>query len=331
MAKPARCTGSSAPKKRAPNSGAKRPASEGGSADAPSRTTVAPDPWAPKGVSINLSRARREALRSFADSSDTVGRAMTPAQALYSLIDLIGVASAENLAVHADDDAEMRSQTSVDADENRNRSGAREAPVKSDSRSDPLDAAQMVADDARFDRRLSAIEREMAALSQSMAQCASALEQVGAAIAPIHALLNRLSVEAESARPEKAHAAPSALPLGEWIRQVSPVVEDGTDIVAALRLSGKQAASGETRLSFACRLPSLSGNPAVETPGLALIDKIGGPLALCLELEPNASLVAVIALGAGDAWEARVCRRSASGALGPVIYRTRASAAARAS
>lgn len=332
MAKPVRRVGSAASKKRAANVGANRHASEVGSTDAPSRTTVTADPWAPKGVSINLSRARREALRSFADSADDTGCAMTPAQALYSLIDLIDGANADNLGGHANDDAETRSQISVDADEERNRFGARANATETGSRGDQFHTAQMVAEDARFDRRLSAIEREMATLSEAMAQCASALEQVGAAMAPIHALLSRLNVEAGRERPETAGVAPIALPLAEWVRQVSPAAQDGKDIVAALRLSGKQAAaSGETRLSFACRLPSAGAIPQVEAPGLALIDKIGGPLALCLELEPGAGLVAVIARGAGDVWEARICRRSASGALGPVIYRARASAAARAS
>jgi hypothetical protein len=270
--------------------------------------STATDPWSSKGVAINLSHSRREALKVFAESSGAAETALTPAQALYSLIDLVAFARADGA------DAEEAGKAAL-----AETSGMDELKLEVDRR---------LAEEGNIEARLNAIERNIAALSDSMSQCASALEQVAAAVAPINGLLARLNLESGGEKTEPGAAIDIALPPAEWIQRLDPDPESPQPrrVVVALRLVEKRALpNDEVWMSFACRFPAGGEGSAIAPPRLELIDRTGGPLALCLDLEPRAPLAAVFSRGAYG-WEACVSRLSTTGALGPVIYRARASA-----
>ena len=116
------------------------------------------DPWTAKGVAINLSQPRRESLKAFADTS---GKAMSPAQALYTLIDRIKPAAASGLP--SDISAGQGQECSASVSEG--------------------DSSSLIA------QRLSSIETDARDTRDALMSCAAALEDISNAMAPIRDLI----------------------------------------------------------------------------------------------------------------------------------------------
>jgi hypothetical protein len=127
-----------------------------------------PGAWERKGVAINLSQARRLALKAFAAGDEEL---MSPAQALYALIDKLC--------------AEEPSSTAL----------AR--PQADPAGRDPVSLV------ASLEAKLSAVERLSLDNSAALGQCADSLEQIAVAMEPMRELISALLAER---RPSRAAA-----------------------------------------------------------------------------------------------------------------------------
>lgn len=266
---------------------------------------AAPDAWTPKGVSINLSRSRRESLKAFADSS---GTDMTPAKALYSLIDMAGQAGLDSAEAESVIDARLAESETLAVD---CPCGARDQP-------NPIQADTEI--------RMANIEREIASLSESMERCAAALEQMVTAMGPLAALMSYPQA-VPNALPEKANAAMKGLTLAKWIESaaLAAAMPASRRFVVNLRLSERRRlAAGDAWLLFDCQAADHAAKGLSALPALILTDHEDGALALCLALDSDARLVAAVDRGDGGGWVVRVSRRAANGAVGPAIFRVMA-------
>ena len=272
----------------------------------------APDPWDPKGVSINLSRARREALKAFAESSEM---AMTPAQALYSLIDMIGPAIGTPNAV--DGGPYLTSNP---------------PPWEADEigKASVLGASPEL---GALDQRLSAIEARVEELVEAMSGCAKAIETVAAALSPIQSMI-AMAASDERARRSDQNKLPLKAKLGgerptpsleEWIASSHLWLIPGPKekIVVSLRLIDRRAISdGATRFLFSCQPRSnISAREASsqKIPDLAIAARDDGSLALRLSIEPAAPLAAVLT-PRENGWVLSICHLSDRGLSGRPLY-----------
>lgn len=161
------------------------------------------DPWDRKGVAINLSRARRAALRAFAASDEGVA---SPAQALYALIDKLSAAAPRSAKL------EMRS-TAASPDN--------EAPS---------------AMPAGLEEKIAVVERLALDNGEALAQCADSLEQIAAAMEPMRELMSALMSERQPIRA-------AALEPSEWIRRAVSALGCSPRSALVFRLALRERAS----------------------------------------------------------------------------------------
>ena len=272
------------------------------------------DPWTPKGVAISLSASRRAALKAFADSSGSAPP-LTPAQALYSLIDLINPAG----EAAAEEDA---------------RDAGNEPPDESSERwaHPPLVSAPSPAiDSSELRERLNAIESRFEGLVEAMQACAQAVESVAASLIPAEdANVDQRRIGDGAGAPEKPGqddepTAPAALPPRDWIRAVMREGEaDGpVEKTITLTLAGRTPQpGGATMFIFACApWPAPNGAEfVVALPDLLATERESGALALLTAIEPNARLVASVQIEL-HRWALRIGRLGARGVVGAPLYR----------
>lgn len=269
-------------------------------------TASCPTAWSPKGVFINLSRARREALLAFANAS---GSALTPAQALYSLIDLIAPAIAD--AVEEPSSA-ASSATAWDKETAAIPSSeGREAHAPSD--------------------RLARVERQVDVLSDTMTQCAQALEEMRDILAPMSAIIAELAASlprAEGRPPSGSIDSERGLAPARWIELVAPLFGDSdpSTLVAELVLRKPAATQGDaSALSFACSAVMAGERafkgPKTPWPSLDFAAAPSSPLRLCLAIEPAAPIRAVFIKEVDGRWTMTARRAIGGGKFGPPLYR----------
>ena len=258
------------------------------------------DLWAAKGVAINLSQPRREALKVFAESC---GPGATPAQALYALIDLIKPAA--------------RSQPAADISAE---SGQHDAGSTHEEHFSLL--AQ----------RLSAIEADADDTKRALSSCADALEEIASAMAPIRDLISTLSSERATAAPPTASSyepAPAArsIELKSWISTVIDMIDVSPreELVFHLRLAERPRMSGNrARIVLSARLASVdkrhcdAAQPSL--PSLSLLVAASGALAVCLSVEPRADLALIFTPARTEGWRVSINLRAASGAYGRTLF-----------
>lgn len=262
----------------------------------------ATDAWASKGVAINLSLSRRRALKTFADSS---GQSLTPAQALYALIDLIEPATAES---QLEDSPPSRAVDDEDA------RLARDAALASN----------------QIHERLNAIETDARDTKEALASCALALEEISMAMAPIRDLIATLSRSSEpSTRAVAAGVAPDVAisSLGEWVRKAIAAAGASSREKAlfALRLIDRRASSGNRLvLTLQAQIREIDERPwkarPLILPPLTLSVEDGGALAVCLSVEPRADLAMLCSRAENGAWRACVRLRTGPATYGPALY-----------
>jgi len=256
--------------------------------------------WTAKGVSINLSQSRRESLKAFADAS---GKAATPAQALYALIDLI-----EPAAV---------SCPFADISEGGGEEDAPEVTQETHS--------NVVA------QRLSEIETDTRDMKKALASCASALEDISNAMAPIRDLIAALSNATTSsplaAMPGRAPHLGRAMELKDWFPAVANITARAPSegVAFNLHLAERPRATGNfIQMTFNTRAAYVDNGSAevssVSLPMLAISADAGGALAVCLSVEPRAELALVFTQAQAGAWRASVRLRTNSGAYGRVLF-----------
>ena len=253
------------------------------------------DLWAAKGVAINLSQPRREALKVFAESC---GPGATPAQALYALIDLIKPAAQSQPA--ADISAE---------------SGQHDAGSTHEEHFSLL--AQ----------RLSAIEADADDTKRALSSCADALEEIASAMAPIRDLISTLSSERATALPISASSEPvpaaRAIDLRSWLPSVIDMmgVSPRKELAFHLRLAERPQMSGNrVRIVLSARFitvdQQLAPSALLLLPPLTLAVDPRGPLGVCLSVEPFASLVMKLTRAPGGAWQASIRLETGQTTLG---------------
>lgn len=259
------------------------------------------DLWTAKGVAINLSRPRRESLKAFADAS---GKAMTPAQALYALIDrIIPAASVPPPDISARQGQECPASVSEE------------------------DSSRLIA------QRLSSIETDARDTKDALISCAAALEDIFDAMAPIRDLIESLS--RASAPPSSTttstslRAAPpsKAVELKDWLRAVADItgLSPREEIAFALRLAERQRALGDSvKMTFDTRIIGVDKRSAGASlgalPTLAFSADACGALAVCLSVEPRAELGMVFTRAPSGAWRACVRLKTGPGAYGRVLF-----------
>lgn len=269
----------------------------------PEKAATPIDLWTAKGVAINLSQPRRESLKAFADA---LGKAMTPAQALYALIDRIEpAASGAPPDISAGGGLECPASVSED------------------------DSARLIA------QRLSSIETDARDTKGALISCAAALEDISNAMAPIRDLVASLS--RASASPASPASSPSlkaappskAVELKDWLRAVGDItgLSSREDVAFALRLAERPKTVGDSvQMTFIARMVSVDkrsveGYP-IALPTLALSADAGGALAVCLSVEPRAELAIVFTRPPAGAWQASVRLKTGPNAYGRVLFDT---------
>lgn len=268
----------------------------------PEKAATPIDLWAAKGVAINLSQPRRESLKAFADA---LGKAMTPAQALYMLIDRIKPAATSG----------------TPPDISAGRGLERPASVSED------DSSRLIA------QRLSSIETDARDTKEALMSCAAALEDISNAMAPIRDLIASLS--RASAPPLSTATSPSpkaappskAVELKDWLRAVTDItgLSPREEVAFALRLAERPKTVGDSvQMTFNTRVVGVDKRPAqaspIGLPLLALSVDAGGALAVCLSVEPRAELAMVFTRAPAGAWRAFVRLKTGPGAYGRVLF-----------
>lgn len=278
----------------------KKASAKRGAGAAAAKGAAPVDLWAAKGVAINLSQPRREALKVFAESC---GPGATPAQALYALIDLIKPAAQSQAA--ADISAESHQ------------------PAGS---SDHEQMFNLLA------QRLSAIEADADDTKRALSSCADALEEIANTMAPIRDLISTLSSERATAAPPTAASyepAPAArsIELKSWISTVIDMigVSPREELVFHLRLAERPRMSGNrARIVLGARLASvdkrLCDAAQLSLPSISLLVESGGALAVCLSVEPRADLALIFTRARTEGWRATIKPRAASGAYGRTLF-----------
>lgn len=269
---------------------------------APEKPATPIDLWTAKGVAINLSQPRRESLKAFADAS---GKAMTPAQALYALIDRIRPASASGPP--PDISARLGQECPASVSEE--------------------DSSRLIA------QRLSSIETDARDTKDALISCAAALEDIFNAMAPIRDLIASLS--RASAPPSSTTTSPSlraapaskAVELKDWLRAVADITElsPREEIAFALRLAERPRALGDSvKMTFNTRIIGVDKRSAGASlgalPTLAFSADACGALAVCLSVEPRAELAMVFTRAPSGAWRACVRLKTGAGAYGRVLF-----------
>jgi hypothetical protein len=266
----------------------------------PQQTIGQANLWTAKGVSINLSQPRRESLKAFADAS---GKAATPAQALYALIDLLEPAAVSGQL--------------ADIGAGRGEVDAPEVTQETNS--------NIVA------QRLSEIETDTRDMKKALASCASALEDISNAMVPIRdliaALSNATASSPSAASPRGAPHLGRAMELKEWFPAVANITARAPSegVAFNLHLAERPRATGNVvQMTFDTRAAYVDSGSAevspVSLPMLAISADAGGALAVCLSVEPRAELAMVFTRAKAGAWRASVRLRTNSGAYGRVLF-----------
>lgn len=254
-----------------------------------------------KGVAINLSQPRRESLKAFADTS---GKAMSPAQALYTLIDRIKPAAASGLPPDISAGQGQECSASV-------REG---------------DSSSLIA------QRLSSIETDARDTRDALMSCAAALEDISNAMAPIRDLIASLS--RASAPPTSTATSPSlraafpskAVDLKEWLAAVADItgLSPRKEVAFALRLAERPRTLGDrVQMAFKTTIfgaDKRSTEAPIPLPMLALSADAGGALVVCLSVEPRAELRMVLTQAPAGAWRASVSLKTGPSAYGRVLF-----------
>jgi hypothetical protein len=277
----------------------KKASAKRGAGAAAAKGAAPVDLWAAKGVAINLSQSRREALKVFAESC---GPGATPAQALYALIDLIKPAAQSQAA--ADISAE---------------SG------QPDAGSTHEEHFSLLA------QRLSAIEADAGDTKRALSSCADALDEIANAMAPIRDLISTMSSERATALPISASSEPApaagAIDLKSWLPAVIDIigVSPREELAFHLRLAERPNMSGtRARIVLNARLASVdkrlcdAARPSL--PSISLLVEAGGALAVCLSVEPRADLGLVFTRARTEGWQASIKLKAASGAYGRTLF-----------
>lgn len=278
----------------------KKASAKRGAGEASAKDSAPDHLWAAKGVAINLSQPRREALKVFAESCSP---GATPAQALYALIDLIKPAAQSQAA--ADISAE---------------SG------QPDAGSTHEEHFRLLA------QRLSAIEADADDTKRALSSCADALEEIANAMAPIRDLISTMSSERATAAPPIAGSsepapAPRAIDLRSWLPIAIDMigVSPREELVFHLRLAERPQMSGNrARVVLSARLASVdkrlceAGRPSL--PFLLFLVEASGALAVCLSVEPRADLTLIFTRARTEGWRASINLIAASGAYGRTLF-----------
>lgn len=250
-------------------------------------TLAAPDPWKSKMVSINLSKQRRAALLAFADSCEL---SLTPAQALYSLIDLIERAP----------DAQCDEASDL---------------------SERVDAAHL----AEIVRRLDAMEQTNELTARALNACAETMAQLLSGISELHDSHSRDAAPPKEDRPD-ALAAQTARSPTDWCEKVSRIYK--VDSLAGssfdLRYADKLKASEHdivlifeaTQRGFVLNGPE---NESTKLPRLMLADRLDGALSTCVRVEPGARLMLSIDKAQSENVVGRVSLRMDKNRRGPTM------------
>lgn len=274
----------------------------------------AKDPWSPKGVAISLSASRRAALKAFADSAPSQ-TPLTPAQALYSLIDLIapaGEAADAEAAQSAEDEA--RGEIHGQGAEGLQFPAALAAPSS-----------------AELSDRLRAIESRVDGLIEAMLACAHAVESVATSLAAAERPIIDPSPRGDEAgvcdgpaRIEEPSARPALLPK-DWIRAAwnqKQMSAAAAGTIALTLVSRTPQPGGAMLFRFSCApWPCAeNGERADHLPDILVFERESGALALLTTIEPSARLVATFER-ARSAWTMRIGRLGARGVIGAPLYR----------
>jgi hypothetical protein len=268
----------------------------------PQKPATPTDLWTAKGVAINLSQARREALKAFADCS---GIAMSPAQALYALIDRIKSVATSGSAPDISAAQGQECFASFSEEE----------------------SSSLIA------QRLSSIETDARDTRNALVSCAAALEDISNAMAPIQGLIASLSRASEpppstTTSPSLRAAPPSrAVELKNWLRTVADItgLSPREEVTFALRLAERPRLFGDgIQMTFNTRIIGVdkrsAGLSPVALPTLTLSADAGGALAVCISVEPRAELVMVFTRKTADAWRTSVRLKTGPGAYGRVLF-----------
>jgi len=270
----------------------------------PQKPATPTDLWTAKGVAINLSQARREALKAFADCS---GIAMSPAQALYALIDRIKSVATSGSAPDISAAQGQECFASFSEEE----------------------SSSLIA------QRLSSIETDARDTRNALVSCAAALEDISNAMAPIQGLIASLSRASEpppstTTSPSLRAAPPSrAVELKNWLRTVADITgrSPREEIAFSLRMAERPRTLGDSvQMTFNARIVGVDKRSAelspVALPMLALSADAGGALAVCLSVEPRAELAMVFARAPAGAWRVSVRLKTGTGAYSRVLLET---------
>lgn len=277
----------------------KKASAKHGAGAASAKGAAPEDLWAAKGVAINLSQPRREALKVFAESC---GPSATPAQALYALIDLIKPA------------AQSQPAADISAESGR-----------PDAGSTHEEHFSLLA------QRLSAIEADAGDTKRALSSCADALEEIASAMAPIRDLISTLSSERAASPPISASSEPApaarAIDLRSWLPAVIDMigVSPREELVFHLRLAERPQMSGNrARIVLRARLASVDKRPCDAAqpafPFLSLVVEASGALAVCLSVEPRADLALIFTPARTEGWRASINLRAPSGAYGRTLF-----------
>lgn len=250
-----------------------------------STTQATPSVWERKGVAINLSQARRSALKAFAAGDEEL---MSPAQALYALIDTLPP---------AEPSPAMPAKPRVDPDG--------EAP------------AILV---AALEAKLASVERLALDNAKALAQCADSLEQIAAAMEPMRELISALLSERRPSRP-------AALDPSEWIRRAVSALGCSPRSELALRLAVRERApDGAETLALILEATPIAIDKApikAPVPSLPLLRVSGvparGDLAADLDKGQLGPLAFFCAPADRGRWRGQIRRQGNGGSFGPAL------------
>lgn len=251
-----------------------------------SKTQATSGVWERKGVAINLSQARRLALKAFAAGDEEL---MSPAQALYALIDTLR--------------AEQPSSTAL----------AR-------PQVDPAGAAP-VSLVFSLEAKLAAVERLALDNGEALGQCADSLEQIAVAMEPMRELISALLAER---RPSRA----AALAPSEWIRRAVSALGCSPRSELALRLALRERAldGAETlALTFEATPIAIDKAPIkAPVPSLPLL-RVSGVFARSeLVSALNKGQLGALALFCAPAdrgrWRGQIRWQGSGGSFGPALH-----------
>lgn len=249
-------------------------------------TGATPEAWQRKGVAINLSQARRSALKAFAAGNDEL---ISPAQALYALIDALPAALPSPA---------MPTKPRVDPDG--------EAP------------AILV---AALEAKLASVERLALYNGEALAQCADSLEQIAAAMEPMRELISALLAErrpSQTAALEPAEwirRAVSALGCSPRSALVFRLVlqarsADGARAIA-LTFEATPAAIDKAPIK-----PPVVSLPSVCVRGVPS----SGRMAIDLDGVQSGALALFCAPADRGRWSGQIRRQKSDGSFGPALH-----------